>query len=48
MVALRTPDIVAVPLSEALHKMKNVEPDGSHVKTAQRIGISFGNETAPD
>ena len=48
MVALRTPDIVAVPLSEALHKMKNVEVDGNHVRTARRIGISFGDETAPD
>lgn len=48
MVALRTPDIVAVPLTEALHKMKGVEVNGSHVITARRIGISFGDESAPD
>ncbi|VAX16370.1 6-phosphofructokinase [hydrothermal vent metagenome] len=42
MVALHTPDIVTVPLVEALHKMKTVDIDGSMVKTATRVGISFG------
>lgn len=43
MVALRTPNVVAVPFSEALHMMKRVEMDGSHVMTARRVGISFGD-----
>ncbi|MBF0169642.1 MAG: 6-phosphofructokinase [Nitrospinae bacterium] len=43
MVALRTPDIAAVPLSEALHQMKRVPPTGGHVETARRVGISFGD-----
>ncbi|MBI4664907.1 MAG: ATP-dependent 6-phosphofructokinase [Nitrospinae bacterium] len=43
MAALRTPEIVAVPLSEALHKMKNVEPGGNHILTARQVGISFGD-----
>jgi len=43
MVALRTPKIIAVPLEEALHQMKRVSMDGSHVVTARRVGISFGD-----
>jgi 6-phosphofructokinase 1 len=43
MVALQTPDIAAVPLSEALHQMKKVPPLGNHVQTARRIGVSFGD-----
>ncbi|MBI4829535.1 MAG: ATP-dependent 6-phosphofructokinase [Nitrospinae bacterium] len=43
MVALRTPKIVAIPMTEALHQMKRVEVTGSHVVTARRVGISFGD-----
>jgi len=43
MAALRTPDIVSVPLEEALHQMKRVSPDGSHIVTARNVGISFGD-----
>lgn len=43
MMALRTPKIIPVPLKEALHHMKRVDPKGSHVITARRIGISFGD-----
>lgn len=43
MVALRAPRIIAVPLAEALHQMKRVALDGSHVVTARRIGVSFGD-----
>ena len=43
MVALRTPEILAIPLERALHKMKQVPVDGSHVITARRVGISFGD-----
>ncbi len=44
MVALRTPKIVAIPLEEALHQMKLVTSNGSHVVTARRVGISFGDK----
>ncbi|MDH5677939.1 MAG: 6-phosphofructokinase [Nitrospinota bacterium] len=43
MVALRTPEIVAIPLEKALHQMKRVPLEGSHVVTARRVGISFGD-----
>ncbi len=43
MTALDTPDIVPVPLEDAVHKIKNVNPEGSLVKTARRVGISFGD-----
>jgi len=43
MVALHTPNIVAIPLAKALHQMKRVPLDGSHVTTARRVGISFGD-----
>ena len=43
MVALRTPEIVPIPLEQALHKMKKVPLEGSHVVTARRVGISFGD-----
>ena len=43
MVALHTPEIVAIPLEKALHKMKQVPLGGSHVVTARRVGISFGD-----
>lgn len=43
MVALHTPEIVAVPMKEALHQMNRVTLDGSHVVTARRIGITFGD-----
>lgn len=43
MVALRTPKIIAVPMTEALHQMKRVDINGSHVVTARRVGVSFGD-----
>jgi ATP-dependent phosphofructokinase / diphosphate-dependent phosphofructokinase len=43
MVALRSPDIVAVPLAEALATAKRVNLDGDMVRTARETGISFGD-----
>ena len=43
MVALRSPDIVTVPISEALVKPKRVDLSHDLVKTARRLGISFGD-----
>ncbi|MHB1096952.1 MAG: 6-phosphofructokinase [Gemmatimonadaceae bacterium] len=43
MVALQTPHIVAIPLTEALKALKRVDPSHDVVRTARRIGISFGD-----
>ncbi|KAB2953313.1 6-phosphofructokinase [Heliorestis acidaminivorans] len=42
MVALRTPKIVPVPLTEAI-EMKKVNPQGQLVQAAKAVGISFGD-----
>jgi 6-phosphofructokinase 1 len=43
MVALQSPNIVTIPIEEALGKPKRVDPDHDVVKTARRLGISFGD-----
>jgi 6-phosphofructokinase 1 len=43
MVALRSPDIVTVPIEEALRHPKRVDLSHDLVKTARRLGISFGD-----
>ncbi len=43
MVALDPPDVVPVPLEEAVAEMKFVEPEGEMVNTARSMGISFGD-----
>jgi 6-phosphofructokinase 1 len=43
MVALRPPDTVAVKLSEAIGRLRVVEPNGDIVQTARALGISFGD-----
>ena len=43
MVAYRHPNIVSVPLSEAVDHPNYVEPDCDLVRTAKGIGISFGD-----
>jgi 6-phosphofructokinase 1 len=42
MVALRGQDIVAVPLTEAVHQPKLVPPDGDLINAGRAIGIEFG------
>lgn len=44
MVALQNEKIVPVPLGEVAGKLKLVPPDCDIVRTAQDIGIGFGNE----
>ena len=44
MVALDPPEVLAVPLKEAVAKLKLVPTDGDLVRTARSIGISFGTE----
>ncbi len=43
MVALQSPHIVFVPLSEALGTPKRVDPNHDVVLTARATGISFGD-----
>ena len=43
MVALQTPNIVTVPIVEALKEPKRVDPDHDVVRTARAVGISFGD-----
>ena len=44
MVALRTPEIVVVPLEEALSNERRVDPKGQLVQAARDVGITFGDE----
>ena len=44
MVALDPPNVLAVPLSEAIAKVKLVPVNGDVVRTARSVGISFGDE----
>lgn len=43
MVALQTPNIVTVPIVEALRTPKRVDPQHDIVRTARATGISFGD-----
>lgn len=43
MVALKSGDIVTVPIVDAIAKLKTVPPGGQLVRTARDTGISFGN-----
>ncbi len=43
MVALQSPDIVTIPIEEALEHPKKVDLAHDLVKTARRLGISFGD-----
>ncbi|HET7434513.1 MAG TPA: ATP-dependent 6-phosphofructokinase [Thermoanaerobaculia bacterium] len=43
MVALRGDEIVAVPIRDAVSRLKYVDPAGQMVQTALALGISFGD-----
>jgi ATP-dependent phosphofructokinase / diphosphate-dependent phosphofructokinase len=43
MVALQSPHIVTIPITEALRETKRVDPDSDVVMTARATGISFGD-----
>jgi 6-phosphofructokinase 1 len=43
MVAYRHPEIITVPLHEAVNRPNLVNPEGNMVKTARGVGISFGD-----
>jgi 6-phosphofructokinase 1 len=43
MVSLKTPNIVNVPLLEAIHELKKVPVDGDLVFAARSVGICLGD-----
>jgi 6-phosphofructokinase len=43
MVAYRHPEVVGVPLPEAIGKQNLVDPKANLVKTAKGVGIAFGD-----
>jgi 6-phosphofructokinase 1 len=43
MAALRSTEIIAVPIEEAIGEMKSVSPDSDILQTARSLGISFGD-----
>lgn len=46
MVALKSGEVVHVPLAEAIANVKAVDPEGQLVRTAKDIGISFAAPTS--
>jgi 6-phosphofructokinase len=43
MVAYRHPDIISVPLIDAINKPNFVDPTSDLLRTAKGVGISFGD-----
>ncbi len=43
MVALKSPDIVTVPLDEVVHRVRTVPLDGDVIQTARSVGIALGD-----
>jgi len=43
MVALRPPDTIAVPITEAIGRLRLVPLEGDLVQTARALGISLGD-----
>ena len=43
MVALQSPNIVTIPITEALAQPRRVDPEHDVVRTARAVGISFGD-----
>ncbi len=43
MTALRSPDLVAIPLDRVVGRTRNVPLDSDVIRTARSVGISFGD-----
>jgi 6-phosphofructokinase 1 len=43
MIALQSPNIVTIPITEALKVPRRVDPNHDVVLTARALGISFGD-----
>ncbi|TWT38137.1 6-phosphofructokinase 1 [Posidoniimonas corsicana] len=46
MICSRPPEMSSVPILEAVHKIRQVDPNGPGVKAARALGISFGDRAA--
>jgi len=44
MVCLRAGEIESVPLDDAVGESRLVDPNGSMVRTARALGITFGDQ----
>lgn len=47
MIAFQPPDLVFVPLAEAINRVRTVPPDSMFMQIARSLGISFGDEVTP-
>ncbi len=47
MVALRTPEMIGVPIADAINRLRTVPGDHDLVRVARSLGISFGDEGVP-
>jgi 6-phosphofructokinase 1 len=43
MAALRPPEVVAVPIREAIGRLRTIDPKGELVQTARDLGVSLGD-----
>jgi len=43
MTALRAPDVISIPLEQVVGQTRLVPADGDIVRTAKRVGVSFGD-----
>jgi len=41
---LKTPDIIGIPIADAVKAQKLVDPKGGLVRTGKSIGICFGDD----
>ena len=46
MICSRPPELTSVPIIEAVHKVRRVDPNGPAVQAARALGISFGDRPA--
>lgn len=48
MICSRPPEMTSVPIAEAVHKVRQVDPNGPAVQAARALGISFGDRPADE
>ena len=48
MVALKTPQVVSLPLEAGIANPREVEPDSAWIEAARAVGICFGDEPSQE
>ncbi len=48
MICSRPPEMTSVPIAEAVHRVRQVDPRGPAVQAARALGISFGDRPADE